>query len=313
MNCPYLWAMRLGCLFVLLFCGLVFSSTAQRNAPAYPDTLHKKRLLGVTAGATVITLGTLYGLNEFWYKDYPRSRLHTFDDRKEWLGMDKLGHGFTAYYCGVIGYNSLRWSGLKEKKAVWLGGTWGLAYLTAVELLDGHSAQWGFSWADMAANTSGSLLFIGQQLLWKEQRITPKFSAHATEHAALRPNVLGKGTIQELLKNYNGQTYWLSVNIKSFLAEQSKFPKWLAVSVGYSGTGMLGGHFNPTINSDGNPLPTFTRERQLFLSLDLDLHRIHTRSKFLNGMLKAASYIKFPLPTIEFNSHQGVRFYPIYF
>jgi hypothetical protein len=30
-----------------------------------------------------------------------------------------------------------------------------------------------------------------QELLWKEQRITPKFSFHSTKYAALRPDVLG--------------------------------------------------------------------------------------------------------------------------
>ena len=276
------------------------------------DSISKPRLIGVVGGASVVTISTLLTLNEYWYKDYPRSPLHSFDDRKEWEGMDKVGHGFTSYYCGVIGYNSLKWAGVSEKKAL-LYGAWGFMYLTGVEILDGYSAQWGFSWGDMAANTFGSGLFIGQQLLWKDQRIIPKFSYQSTLHTKLRPELLGNGGIQEVLKNYNGQTYWLSTNIYSFLDEDSKFPKWLSFSLGYGASGMLGGHENPGFNSKGLALPqTLTRQKQYYVSLDIDLHRIKTKSNLLNGVLKAVSWFKFPLSAVEFNE-RGVFFHPIYF
>ena len=276
------------------------------------DSLSKPRLIGVVGGVSAVTISTMLTLNEYWYKGFPRSSLHSFDDSKEWEGMDKVGHGFTSYYCGVMGYNSLKWAGVSEKKAL-LYGAWGFMYLTGIEMLDGYSAQWGFSWGDMAANTFGSGLFIGQQLLWKEQRIMPKFSYQSTLHTKLRPELLGDGGVQEVLKNYNGQTYWLSTNIYSFLNEGSKFPKWLSFSLGYGASGMLGGHENPAFNSKGIALPqTLTRQKQYYVSLDIDLHRIKTKSNVLNGVLKAVSWFKFPLPTVEFNE-RGVFFHPIYF
>ncbi len=63
----------------------------------YSDTLNKPRLISVVSGASAITIGTMLTLNEYWYKDFPRSPLHSFDDSKEWEGMDKVGHGFTSY------------------------------------------------------------------------------------------------------------------------------------------------------------------------------------------------------------------------
>jgi hypothetical protein len=60
---------------------------------------------------------------------------------------------------------------------------------------------------DIIANASGTALFV----LWKEQRITPKFSFHTTQYAQYRPNVLGSSLAEQMLKDYNGQTYWLSV------------------------------------------------------------------------------------------------------
>jgi hypothetical protein len=87
--------------------------------------------------------------------------------------------------------------------------------LTAVEVLDGFSSEWGASSGDIIANASGTA-FVSQELLWKEQRITPKFSFHTTQYAQYRPNVLGSSLAEQMLKDYNGQTYWLSVNLHSF-------------------------------------------------------------------------------------------------
>ncbi|NBN99091.1 MAG: DUF2279 domain-containing protein, partial [Flavobacteriia bacterium] len=56
----------------------------------------------------------------------------------------------------------------------------------------------------MIANISGSALFIGQELLWKEQRIVPKFGFQRSGLAQYRPDLLGNGWHEEFLKDYNG-------------------------------------------------------------------------------------------------------------
>ena len=43
--------------------------------------------------------------------------------------------------------------------------------MTTVEIMDGFSSAWGFSWGDEVANLSDSLLFTLQQYFWDEQRI----------------------------------------------------------------------------------------------------------------------------------------------
>lgn len=278
----------------------------------YPDSLKNKRVFGVTAGAAVITVSTLMVLNEAWYKNFPKSEFHTFNDWGEWEGIDKFGHAFSSYCIGVLGYNSLKWSGVNESSSLAFGATWGFVYQTIFEIMDGYNAQWGFSWGDMAANTLGTALFIGQQIAWREQRITPKFSFHATQYPQHRPKLLGENFGQQILKDYNGQTYWLSTNIHSFLNKGSKFPKWISVSLGYGADGMIGGESNPNINENGQPLPSFERYSQFYFSLDIDLHRIKTKSRFVNTFLASFGLIKFPFPTLEFNKN-GMVFHPIYF
>lgn len=284
----------------------------QKSWLAYSDTLNKKRLYAVSGVAIGTSAATLIALNELWYKNYPKSSFHTFNDWDEWEGVDKVGHGFSSYYAGVVGYHSMRWTGLNENKSLAFGATWGLAWLTTIEIMDGFNTQWGFSWGDMASNAMGTGLFIGQQLAWREQRILPKFSFHTTEYAQHRPNLLGESFAEQVMKDYNGQTYWLSVNMHSFMKTESRFPKWLNVAVGYGAEGMIGGKGNPKYDDNGYALPQFTRYSQFYLSLDVDLRKIKTKSKFVNGVLTGLSWIKVPLPTLEFNS-EGVKFHPIYF
>jgi hypothetical protein len=115
-----------------------------------------------------------------------------------------------------------------------------------------------------------------------------------------------------MLKDYNGQTFWLSVNVQSFLPDNSKFPKCLNVALGYSADGMLGGRTNPSA-IDGVSLPSFNRERKYFLSLDLNLNRIETRSKTLKMIFKIAGVFKLPFPAIEYNSGNAWELHWLYF
>lgn len=275
-----------------------------------PD--YKARLIGVSVTVSVLYLGTMTGLYELWYADYPKSSFHLIDDSGEWMYMDKIGHATSSYWIGRIGYESLRWSGVSKKKSTWYGGMWGLAYLTSVEVFDGFSAEWGASIPDLAANTIGTGFFIGQQLLWHNQPFIFKVSFHPTKYADYRPDLYGKKFVKQMLKDYNGQTYWLSANIASFLPEASRFPKWLDVSLGYSAEGMLGARFNPP-DYNGKPLPAFERYSQYLLSLDIDLTKIKTRNKTVSMLLNLVGYLKIPFPAVEFNRIDKVRWHWMYY
>lgn len=275
-------------------------------AKAQQDTINSKRLKIVLGTGAIVYTGAMVGLYSLWYKDIPSSSFHFFNDNQEWLQVDKVGHAMASYYIGMGGYHSLKWAGVSEKKSIWFGGTAGLLFLTSVEIYDGFSADWGFSWGDMAANTLGSGMFIAQQLAWHEQRMLLKFSYHQSDYWHLNSSLLGENLSQNIMKDYNGQTYWLSANVASFLGEETKFPKWLNLAVGYGADGMIGAFDNPNHSK-------IKRYRQYYLALDIDLTRIKTKSKFLNTVLGAFGFIKFPLPTVEFNSGGETKFYGFYF
>ena len=145
---------------------------------------------------------SLVGLNQLWYADYERSKFHTLNDNDDWMQMDKLGHAFASYQIGTLGANLLNWSGVSEKDQLIYGATLGFGFLTVVEVFDGFSEEWGFSWGDMIANAAGTGLYVGQELLWKDQRIKLKYSFHQTQYAAQRPEKLGESFLQEVQTIY---------------------------------------------------------------------------------------------------------------
>lgn len=277
-----------------------------------PDSLSAKRvkIVGISSAAFYgITMGGLYAT---WYSQYSTGKFHTFDDNGEWEGVDKVGHSLTAYQLSLYGREALWWTGMNNTKSTLYGAGYSMLYQTTIEVMDGFSEGWGFSWGDMAANTLGSGLYIAQQLTWKEQRFALKLSYSPSEYAQYRPNLLGSSWNERMLKDYNGQTYWLSGNIGSFLSSSSKFPKWINVAVGYGANGMIGGHDNPT-EVDGVPVPEFERYRQFYFSMDVDFTRIPTRSKFLKTVFIALSWVKIPFPALEMNTKGEVIFNPLMF
>ncbi len=291
------------------FCQISFAQNGIDNFLKPSDTLNKKRLQTLVISEAVIGTATLVALNQVWYADYPRSDFHFINDNAEWLQMDKAGHVFSSYHLGSFGANALKWSGASRKSQLIYGSTLGLAFLSAVEVFDGYSSNWGASLGDVAANVSGTALYVSQELLWNEQRIVPKFSFHTTPYASARPNALGSSIQEQILKDYNGQTYWLSANIHSF-AKTSAVPKWLNIAVGYGAEGMITGNdeFLNTVF-----LPENKRYRQFYLSFDVDLTKIETKSHLVKTLLTVFNSIKIPAPTFEIRSSGGSKFHFLYF
>ncbi len=272
------------------------------------DTLNISRRNAVIITEAALASVTLIGLNQLWYADYPRSSFKTIDDSNEWLQMDKMGHVFSSYQLGKTGASVLNWAGADKKSQLLYGATLGLGFLTAVEVFDGFSEEWGFSWSDMAANTTGTGLYVTQALLWNEQRILMKYSFHQTQFAKQRPGKLGNGILEEVLKDYNGQTYWLSANIHSFF-KNSKIPKWVNVAFGYGAEGMLTGN-NEIINGQ---FSNQNRYRQFYLSLDIDFSKIKTNSRLLKSLFDVFNLIKVPFPTLSFDRENGTKLHVVYF
>jgi hypothetical protein len=264
--------------------------------------VNKKRLSTFVIGSSIAYGATLIGLNELWYKDSQRQSFQFFNDNAEWKQVDKIGHVYSSFYFSYGLSRALQWCDVKPRKADLAAALTGFLVMVPIEIMDGYSDAYGASGGDLVANAAGSLFFAGQSLLWDEIRLYPKFSFHRTSFAPLRPNVLGDGLASELFKDYNGQTYWISVDVDKFI----RFPKWLNLAVGYGAEGMI--YARDAQNAEAG----YHSYRQYYLSIDFDLTAIKTRSKTVKTLIFFANMIKIPAPTVEFST-QGTRLRGFFF
>jgi hypothetical protein len=256
---------------------------------------------GYTAGIVI--------LSKYWYQQYPSEPFHFFNDNAEWLQMDKAGHLFTAYTAANWSHALWKTTGMNPRQSALAGAISSVVFVSALEVLDGHSSEWGFSGGDMLANLLGAGLMLGQEWGWNHQRIQLKFSYLPVDYSLTavqgRADALfGSRGIEKMLKDYNGQTYWASFNLASFFSKSS-LPKWLNVSLGYGAGGMLGGRENIQKDANGNILfnrSDIARVRKWYLSADIDLTSIPTRKKWVKTVFCLLNSVKIPAPALEWSA-----------
>ena len=108
--------MRLIFLFsFLLICHWIDGQACQNDSIVY-----KKRLLIASTTSGLVYSSSLIALHNIWYKDYPKSNFHFYNDGGNWLQMDKCGHAFSAYVLSQKTGEVFRWSGAK-KSYPWIG------------------------------------------------------------------------------------------------------------------------------------------------------------------------------------------------
>jgi len=291
--------------FISTFMLLLFSSCSlSLAARAEPDTTgvnHKNLRTLIIASGIGYTAGVAT-LNYVWYKDTERQSFRFFNDFAEWKQLDKAGHFFNAFYLSDIPSRAMRGCNVEGRKADLIGALSGFLLTLPIEVMDGFSDGYGASVGDLVADAAGPVFFLGQKLAWDEIRIIPKASFHRTDFPPLRPQLLGDNLLSEIVKDYNGQTYWFSIDVDKFMP----FPKWLNLAVGY------GAHEMVYARDSQNEAIGLHPYRQYYAALDFDLTAIKTRSKLVKTLLYVASTIRLPGPAVQFST-RGSRFYPFYF
>jgi hypothetical protein len=299
-----------------------------------PSRFSPGRFWGLTAVTATGYTATVVGLDRIWYAQYPRGNFRFFDDFGEWKDVDKAGHLLTAYLETKYAHELYRWTGLRESRALWAGIAVGTIFQGTLEVLDGFSEQWGASPGDLLFNTAGTALYAGQQALWGEQKMVLKYSWHPVSHddrplvsldnpqetTTLRQrakDLYGTFFFERMLKDYNGTTCWLSVNVHAFLRPESRFPKWLNFAVGYGAENLYGASSNTWIDAEGNRFQAdperFPRYGQWFFSPDIDFTRIPAKKRGWKLLLSALNLLKTPAPTLEINGRGRFKFHWLYF
>lgn len=199
--------------------GPYFASDHTPEAHVQTPGLNRSAAIVVGTEAVLIT-GIMASLYSSWYSGTETGGFHFYNDNREWLMMDKLGHANSCYNFANIGYEALVMTGLDERRSLLYGAPLGITIMTMVEVFDGLSGNWGFSWGDMTANILGTGLFMGQQALWHEQRIALKYSYHNSGLAKYnvsnpltmeRDYIMGRDWLDRLYEDYGGITIWGAV------------------------------------------------------------------------------------------------------
>ena len=291
---------------LLTFCLLLlYASRAEEDSTAV--FARRKKAFAITSSA--LTTGSLFYLNAAWYSDYNTGKFHFFQDADEWQQMDKAGHFFTTYQMARLMMGSMQNCRFEERKAFWWGGLIGFGYMAAIEVMDGFSKGWGFSTSDMLANVAGTSLAMLQQHVWHHQKLLLKYSYYKSGLANYNPNLLGDAPMTQILKDYNGQKYWLTVSPFAFSEKYKKW-RWMCISLGYGAKGMINATVNtkPVFDNAGN-LMVFERYRVGYLSVDIDLSSLPVKKPWLKKTLSMLNMLKVPFPAVSF-SRFGTKFNP---
>ena len=292
--------------YLFLLLSIIVQTSYSAQEKRCRDSITKKNIIlsSTALGATSLSY---FGLYNLWYKKYPQTSFHFFNDLDEWNYIDKMGHVFSSYQVARKSHLFLDKKNIEhplEKSCFY-----SLFFMMGIEVLDGFSTEWGFSNYDLISNFIGTGLFYIQEKKFNTQFLKLKFSSHLSPYATCRPTLLGNSFPENIFKDYNGQTYWITFDFNTRIQQKFKIFKYINLALGYSIDGFTGARYNPNLNcAECNNLK---RQSQYILSFDLDLTEIETKNKFLKLFFNAFSIIKFPTPALLIQSE--TQFKLLYF
>ena len=231
-----------------------------------------------------------YFKKAWWSGDKAPHFFFHADWDQEFRDQDKFGHMLGGYHLARVGYAALRESCVSEKKAIIWSTAYAAAFQLQIEIFDGMYKKYGFSYADMIANTAGQALAVMQELHPSLKAIKPTFSYHRTRAMKNTTN----GTIASQLRpslDYSGQTYWFSADMEQLLPAGAKqyWPSFVRLSAGHSVTDWI------------SPETGFPQraQRKILLSLDFDPEKLPGNAPLWRTIKHTLSYYHFPAPALE--------------
>ncbi|HUR00875.1 MAG TPA: DUF2279 domain-containing protein, partial [Gemmatimonadaceae bacterium] len=271
----------------------VIRSQTKEGGPGCP--LSRSQVAAVRAGVGAgFVAGNAYLLHYFkkaWWSGERADHFFFHADWNQWFrDQDKFGHMLGGFHLARIGYLALREACVSDRNAIIWSAAYAAAFQLQIEIFDARFKKYGFSYADMLANTTGQTLAVMQELHPALRAIKPTFSYHKT--SALRNTE--NGVIQSELRpslDYSGQTYWFSADMTKLLPAgmAEHWPGFVRLSVGHSVTDWI----SPVDAS------LITAKRKILLSLDLDPEKLPGDAPLWRTVKKTLSYYHFPAPALQ--------------
>jgi hypothetical protein len=259
--------------------------------------------------ATRVAAGTVFvGTNAMLYRYFKRAwwsgeRADHFFFRADWdenfRDQDKFGHLLGGYQLARLGYALLRNACASPQHALLWSAAYATLFQLQIEIWDGQYKKYGFSYADVIANTSGMVLAVAQQKHPALRAVKPTMSYH--ESAAMRNRKNIPGELRPSL-DYSGQTYWFSFDLNAMLPDNAKpfWPSFLRVSAGHSITDWIDPKTGANIRA----------QRKLLLSIDLDLEKLPGNNPVWKTLKRNLSFVHLPSPALQLTpSFEGIAWY----
>lgn len=265
-----------------------------------------KRIINWT-GKGILYTGFTYMETQQFYTNYPYSKFHWKNDLHTWKGMDKCFHSFGSYQLQAFFFETHQLFGYTKNQSLNLALLESMVFGFTKEFGDGHIDIGGWSMYDIGMNTIGNLGFYLQQRIWDKQIIKYKYSYVNSGLQHYNPKILGTSYKNYWLRDYNGQTYWLSTSLGALNLTEKKWLKPIGIAFGYGGENLLH-EFN---NNKVSGAPILIPYRQYYLSLDIDWSEIETNRKSLKTFFWILNRFKFPLPTLQITSNGKLSFSPL--
>ena len=270
-------------------------SSSARGLPTAACPLTSSQLTAVRAGVGSAFVGGNAYLYHYFKKAWwsgtraPHFFFHA-DWDQEFRDQDKLGHMLGGYHLARIGYAGLREACVSDKKAIAWSAAYAALFQLQIEIFDGRFLKYGFSYADMIANTTGQALAVMQELHPSMRAIKPTFSYHKTRALSNSENGLIVSELRPSL-DYSGQTYWFSADVNQLLPDGAKpyWPSFIRLSAGHSITDWI----DP---GTGNPVRA---KRKILLTLDFDPDKLPGNAPLWRSIKRTLSYYHFPAPALE--------------
>jgi uncharacterized protein YfiM (DUF2279 family) len=288
--------LKLVCLFALLLT-TVINSYCQTE---YESKKWKKPVL--YSGYSLAYVGFSYQMSQHFFTQTPISPFHIRQDWKTWKGMDKFYHAYGSYQLSSIFYQMNKWAGIDSIKSLHLAFLESVIFSTTKEYFDGRVAVGGWSWYDIGMNNLGNLNFYLQQRLLGSQKIQYKFSYFSSGLQAYNPGTLGTSKLNYWMKDYNGETFWLSSSLGDWKLTQHKWLNAIGLTIGYGAHNVISEYSNP-------PHLNLSRYNQYYLGLDINWQQIETSNKTLKTLFFILNRFRFPLPSLELNSMGKLTFH----
>ena len=268
-----------------------FSSVPADTTAADPDSSRIDPLrLGIVTGASVggFVVGHVV-LTDLWWKG--ESGGFHFNWTRDWryaLGADKVGHAVMPYIATDLYRGALEWSGLSHRSALWTAAGVSWTYMAYIEVRDGFSKEWGFSWGDMIANTIGVGWRVAEDYWPAMQGVRFKVSYWPSE--AWRAGLYGS-----IVDDYESTYHWGSVDPEIFMPDSwgDIWPDWLNIALAHTVEGI--------VDYDGSGRHRF------YLALDIDTEGLPGGGSFWRVVKRVLNYYHFPLPAIRIGRGLTIR------